>query len=113
MPGEGDSPPPKSDPKHDTPPNKGGVTNQERPKGKDGDTSIANARVRVPFLDPKGAMTPVGSGDAGGTFKKMEPGKLGAAIQNAARSAPATVAGQPLTPADRAAVREFFDRLGK
>jgi hypothetical protein len=112
-PGQGDGNPTKNDPKQDTPPKKGGVTNQERPKGKDGDTSTANARVRVPFVDPKGAMTPVGSGDSGGTFTKTDPGKLGAAIQNAARSAPTTVAGQPLTPADRAAVREFFERLGR
>lgn len=102
------------DPAGDVPNAKGGgQASGERPKGKDGETGIRNVRVRVPFVDPKGAKTPAGSGNFGNNFTKTDPGKLGPAIQDAARSAPAATAGQPLTPADRAAVREFFERLGK
>jgi len=100
-PGEGDDP------------GQGGVSSGKRPDGKATNTGIRDVRVKVPFVDPKGGKTPIGSGDFGNDFTKADPSKLAAAIQNAARSAPAAVAGQPLTPADRAAVGEFFERLGK
>jgi hypothetical protein len=96
-----------------TPGGDGGQAAGQRPDGKGGDTANRDVRVRVPFIDPKGQKTPSGSGDFGNAFTTTDPAKLAPAIQNAARSAPAAVAGQPLTPADRAAVREFFERLGK
>lgn len=96
-----------------TPGGDGGQAAGERPGGKGGDTATRDVRVRVPFVDPKGQKTPAGSGDFGNAFTTTDPAKLAPAIRDAARSAPAAVAGQPLTPADRAAVREFFERLGK
>lgn len=101
MPGEGDDP------------GSGGQSSGKRPEGTGSKTGIRDVRVKVPFIDPKGGKTPIGSGDFGNDFTKADPAKLAPAIQNAARSAPAAVAGQPLTPADRTAVREFFERLGK
>ena len=96
-------------------PGVGAIGDKPPPEGKAANAGTSNraVRVRVPFVDPKGAKTPVGSGDLGGDFTKTDPTQLAPAIQNAARSAPAAVAGQPLTPADRAAVREFFERLGR
>lgn len=93
-------------------PGQRGVGDKPTPDGKDPKSAVRDVRVRVPF-DPKGATTPAGSGDFGNNFTKTDPTQLAPAIQNAARSAPAAVAGQPLTPGDRAAVREFFERLGK
>ncbi|MBA4190151.1 MAG: hypothetical protein C0467_19375 [Planctomycetaceae bacterium] len=94
-------------------PGAGGVGDKPPPPGKEPNSGSRDVRVRVPFIDPKGGKTPAGSGDFGNNFTKTDPTQLAPAIQNAARSAPAAVAGQPLTPADRAAVREFFERLGK
>lgn len=96
-----------------TPGGDAGQAAGQRPDGKGGDTANRDVRVRVPFIDPKGQKTPSGSGDFGNAFTTTDPARLAPAIQNAARSAPAAVAGQPLTPADRAAVREFFERLGR
>ncbi|VTU02358.1 Putative membrane protein OS=Rhodopirellula sallentina SM41 GN=RSSM_00981 PE=4 SV=1 [Gemmataceae bacterium] len=96
-----------------TPGGDAGQAAGQRPDGKGGDTAQRDVRVRVPFTDPKGQKTPAGSGDFGNAFTTTDPAKLAPAIRDAARSAPAAVAGQPLTPADRAAVREFFERLGR
>lgn len=90
---------------------KGGAGEGAKTKGVD--TSPRDARERVPFVDPKGQATPAGRGDFGTAFTTTDPTKLAPAIRDAARSAPATVAGQPLSPADRAAVREFFERLSR
>jgi hypothetical protein len=97
QPGAGDG---LSDPR---PP--GGVALEDPPK---------EVRPRVPFTDPKGTVLPGGgAGEFGGGFTPADAAKLGPAIRNAAKAASVTVAGQPLTPDDRAAVREFFERLRK
>jgi len=90
----------------------GGVAGQTPPPGTQPTGAAREVRPRVPFVDPKGATTPAGAGPFGGGFTKTDPAKLGPAIRQAAQSAPAATAGQPLAPDDREAVREFFERLG-
>jgi hypothetical protein len=90
----------------------GGVADKPPPMGNPPAGTAREVRPRVPFVDPKGAMTPAGAGEFGDGFTKTDPAKLGTAIGRAARSAPAATAGQPLAPDDRDAVREFFERLG-
>jgi hypothetical protein len=84
-----------------------------RPAGKEPKTAPRAVRPRIPLSDPKAPLTAAGSGEFGSAFTKTDPDKLGPAIERAMRAAPAATAGQPLSPADRDAIREFFERLGK
>ncbi len=91
----------------------GGVAEKPPPMGKPHTDTVREMRLRVPFVDPKGAMTPAGSGEFTRGFTKTDPAQLVPAIQRAMQSAPAATAGQPLSADERAAIREFFERLGK
>jgi hypothetical protein len=84
-----------------------------RPPGSEPKTPPRDVRPRVPLSDTKAPLASVGSGDFGSGFTKTDPAKLGPAIDRAMRAAPSATAGQPLSPADRDAIREFFERLGK
>jgi hypothetical protein len=94
-------------------PGGGAAENPIPPKQNDTTNNVKLAPARIPFVDPRGAMTPIGPGDFGGDFTKVDPSRLAPAIRNAVQAAPAAVVGPPLTPADRTAVREFFELLGK
>ena len=83
-----------------------------RPPGSEPKTNPREVRPRVPLSDSKAPVTSAGSGDFG-SFTKTDPAKLGPAIERAMRAAPSATAGQPLSPAERDAIREFFERLGK
>jgi hypothetical protein len=84
-----------------------------RDPGQEPKSSPRAVRPRIPLSDSKAPLTPAGSGDFGSPFTKTDPAQLGPAIERAMRAAPAATAGQPLSPADRDAIREFFERLGK
>jgi hypothetical protein len=84
-----------------------------RPPGSEPKTNPREVRPRVPLSDSKAPPTSAGSGDFASGFTKTDPAKLGPAIERAMRAAPSATAGQPLSPADRDAIREFFERLGK
>jgi hypothetical protein len=90
----------------------GGVADQPPPKGKEPTVVAREVRPRIPF-DPKGATTPAGSGAFAPGFTKTDPAQLGPAVRQAMQSTPAATAGLPLAPDDRAAIRQFFERLNK
>ena len=83
------------------------------PPGAEPKTPPREVRQRVPLSETRAPPTPIGSGDFGSGFTKTDPAQLGPAIERATRAAPSATAGQPLSPADRDAIREFFERLGK
>ena len=78
--------------------------------GKPHTDTVREVRPR-PFVD-SGRDDARRLGDFSRGFTKTDPAQLGSAIQRT-RSAPAATAGQPLSADERAAIREFFERLGK